>query len=171
MQPVKYYANVDKDKIQILRENSRRSGVYLFRNLLDGKTYVGSSVNIRDRMHQYYSLKKLRYTLKRGKSRICASLLKYRYINFSLEILEYCSSSELILREQHYLDLIKPEYNILPVAGSRFGISHTALTKAKLRALWTPQRRAIQSEYKKRTEDLNHLKKLNSDPVQRAKLL
>lgn len=120
-------------------------------------------------MMQYYSIKYLCYTLKRGKSRICASLLKYGYSNFSLEILEYCSASEVILREQHYLDLLKPEYNILPVAGSRFGIPHTALTKEKLRASWTKERKAMQSEYGKRMENLNRLKKLNLDPVMRAK--
>jgi len=41
------------------------------------------------------------------------ALLKYGYSNFKLEILEYCDKSVNIEREQHYIDLLKPEYNTL----------------------------------------------------------
>ena len=61
--------------------------------------------------------------------------MKYGYSNFTLEILEYCDSSETIKREQYYLDTFKPEYNILPVAGSSLGHKHSEETKAKLRAI------------------------------------
>ena len=37
-----------------------------------------------------------------------------------LEILEYCLQSELLEREQYYLDLLVPEYNILKTAYSLF---------------------------------------------------
>jgi len=38
--------------------------------------------------------------------------------NFKLEILEYCEADRLIIleREQYYIDLLKPEYNILKIA-------------------------------------------------------
>jgi hypothetical protein len=39
---------------------------------------------------------------------ICKSLLKYGYSGFYLEILEYCDSSELLTREKHFMDLLKP---------------------------------------------------------------
>ena len=45
--------------------------------------------------------------------------------NFKLEILEYCDSENVIEREQYYLDLLKPEYNILQLAGSSLGYKHT----------------------------------------------
>jgi len=44
---------------------------------------------------------------------IYKALLKNGYSNFTLEILEYCDSEDLIKREQYYLELLKPEYNIL----------------------------------------------------------
>lgn len=59
-------------------------------------------------------------------------MLKYGYSSFSLEILEYCESSELINREQYYLGLLNPEYNILQEAGSRLGFKHLLETKAKM---------------------------------------
>jgi group I intron endonuclease len=36
-------------------------------------------------------------------------------------------------REQHYLDLLKPEYNIHPTAGSSIGYRHTEETKQAIR--------------------------------------
>ena len=43
---------------------------------------------------------------------ICNSLIKYDYCNFSLTILEYCSPDKCLERENYYLKLFKPEYNI-----------------------------------------------------------
>ena len=63
---------------------------------------------------------------------ICRALRKYGHSNFRLEILEYCAKSDTISREQYYLDLLKPEYNILPTAGSRMGKTHTEETKIQM---------------------------------------
>lgn len=60
---------------------------------------------------------------------IYSAILKHDYINFSLDILEYCDKKNLIEREQYYLDLLKPEYNILKIANSRLGSKHTFETK------------------------------------------
>jgi len=42
-----------------------------------------------------------------------------------LDILEYCSSEDLIKREQYYLQNLKPLYNILKTAGSLLGFKHS----------------------------------------------
>jgi group I intron endonuclease len=67
--------------------------------------------------------------LKRGKSAIYSSILKHGHSSFSLEILEYCEPDNVVTREQHYLDLLKPEYNILKIAGSLKGFRHSEATK------------------------------------------
>jgi hypothetical protein len=59
-------------------------------------------------------------------------LLKYGYSVFKLEILEYCDPKDVIKREQHYLNLLEPKYNILKIAGSSFGYKHTEGTKSKI---------------------------------------
>ena len=53
------------------------------------------------------------------------AILKYGYSNFRLEILEYCEPNNVVTREQYYLDILKPEYNILFTAGSSLGYKHT----------------------------------------------
>jgi group I intron endonuclease len=63
---------------------------------------------------------------------ICRALLKYGYSNFSLEILEYCEPENAIKREQYFLDLLNPEYNILKTAGSSLGRKHSVEAKAKM---------------------------------------
>lgn len=57
--------------------------------------------------------------------------MKYGYSNFSLEILEYCDLYDTIQREQYFIDLLKPQYNILQVEGSSLGYLHSADTKKK----------------------------------------
>jgi len=66
---------------------------------------------------------------------ISLAILKYNIVNFSLDILEYCSSKNVIQREQYYLDTYKPIYNILKIAGSSLGYVHneTSLAKMSLR--------------------------------------
>lgn len=63
---------------------------------------------------------------------ICKALLKNGYSKFELKILEYCDITDVIKREQHYMDLLKPEYNILKIAGSTLGFRHSKETLAKM---------------------------------------
>jgi len=64
---------------------------------------------------------------------IYKALLKYGHSNFRFEILEYCEPENAIFREQHYIDLLKPEYNINPIAGSSLGYKHNQETLDKFK--------------------------------------
>jgi hypothetical protein len=57
--------------------------------------------------------------------------LIYGYESFNLEILEYCDKQLVIEREQYYIDLFRPEYNIRNIAGLDLRIGHitTVLNK------------------------------------------
>lgn len=131
--PIVTYTNAEKYKYLILKENKNKSGVYRLNNIIIGKSYIGSSVNLVCRFNNYYSIVFLENKVKKGPSIIYNSLLKYSYYNFSVDILEYCESYLLIAREQYYMDILKPEYNILKVAGSVLGLKHSEVTKAKMR--------------------------------------
>jgi len=67
----------------------------------------------------------LETSLSKRVSVIQRALLKYGYSSFKLEIAEYCEKSNTIIREQCYIDNIKPELNILNKAGSSLGYKHT----------------------------------------------
>jgi group I intron endonuclease len=124
------YTNADTQKELILKDNKGKAGIYCWVNIQSGKKYVGSSLDLYRRFMQYFNIKYITRTSK--SSNICRALLKYGYSAFHLEILEYCETSLVILREQYYIDLINPEYNILKVAGSLFGYKHSPETLKKL---------------------------------------
>jgi len=126
--PVVTYSNADTNKSIIYEENKDKSGVYRWNNLITGKSYIGSSISLSGRFSIYYSLSALKK--KQWSSAIYSSLLKYGYSKFSLDILEYCEPEVLISREQFYIDFLKPEYNILKIAGNRLGSKHSEATKA-----------------------------------------
>jgi len=131
--PVVSYINTEKEKFIIYKENRNKSGIYRWNNLVTRSSYVGSAVNLTKRLSQYFSFRFLKKEIQRNKSIISNSLLKYGYNNFSLDILEYCEPSLLIKREQYYLDTLKPEYNILKIAGSRLGSKHSPETLLKFK--------------------------------------
>ena len=131
--PIKMYSNADTEKVNIFKDNKNKCGVYRWINLETNKSYVGSSVNLRRRFNTYYSFS----YLTRNKSLISKALLKYGYSRFRLEILEYCDPSVLMEREQYYIDLLKPEYNILKIAGSLLGFKHSDSTRERLSKFYT----------------------------------
>jgi group I intron endonuclease len=78
-------------------------------------------------------------TLARGNSIILNTLFKNGMDSFEFRILEFISSDNndlrnelLLLREQYYLDLVLPEYNILKIAGSNRGYKLSTETRAKM---------------------------------------
>jgi len=122
------YTDPENQKQSILKDNKLKSGVYCWTNKVNGKTYVGSSINLGPRLQQYYGK-----NLENNKtSLICKAILKYGHKNFTLEILEYCSKKSTIEREQYYFDLLKPIYNILTVAGSPLGRRLPLETRIKM---------------------------------------
>ncbi len=127
--PLITYNNADIEKIRILKENKGKSGIYCWVNKVYGSKYIGSSNNLYRRLLQYFNTK---YLLKHENMVICRALLKHGYSNFDLEILEYCDTKDLVKREQYYIDLLNPEYNILKKAGSLLGFKHREETIAKM---------------------------------------
>lgn len=50
IKPVVKYENANVNKAKILADNRNKSGVYRWINKKNGKTYVGSSIDIRKRL-------------------------------------------------------------------------------------------------------------------------
>jgi hypothetical protein len=139
----KVYENVDLQKRAILAENNSLSGIYMWTNKINGKIYIGSAVDLRIRLRCYFSAGYLERQASKYKSLIYSSLLKNGYDNFRLEILKYCSPDECIKWEQFYMDLLKPEYNILQIAGSSLGYRHKEESRVKISAAMKGIRKGI----------------------------
>jgi len=137
----KVYLDLDDTKV-IFEENIRRPGIYRWVNLINGSTYIGSAADLTRRFRDYFSTKWLEKETLKNNSIIYRALLKYGYSNFRLEILEYLPAdvslekSNIIRREQYYLDKFKPSYNICEQAGSSLGRLVGNTTRFKLKQAW-----------------------------------
>ena len=131
------YKNADVYKDMAIKHNRGKSGVYRWINKETGESYVGSSINLSKRFNQYFNYSHI--SDPKRNMRIYRALLKYGYSKFELQILEYCDTCNVIGKEQYYLDLLKPEYNILLKAGSRLGFKHSEQTILKMKGSKSPE--------------------------------
>ena len=79
-----------------------KSGIYKLTNQIDGKVYIGQSVNIKDRWGTHIKMGLGAETPSRNK--LYSAMLKDGVENFTFEVLEECPSSQLNEREKFYID-------------------------------------------------------------------
>lgn len=135
---------------------SKSAGVYWIKNLLNGKTYVGSSANLKRRICNHIRL--LRND-KHPNKHLQGAYNKYGENVFEFAILEICDAIKdtLLYLEQKYIDEINPEYNKCPKAYSLLGFKHTKefCEKCKLRDM---SHLFTQDVCKKRGDSIRQLK-------------
>lgn len=93
---------------ELASPGSGRCGIYSIVNLVTQCLYVGSSINIPKRLASHKSY------LRRGKhgnSHLQRSYNKHGIDAFQFRALEFCSPEVLLDREQHYFDILKPQFN------------------------------------------------------------
>jgi group I intron endonuclease len=73
----------------IIKNFKNKSGIYQIINTINGKTYIGSSIDLARRFLEYLNSNRLTRELQRGESIIYKALLKYGYLSFEFKILEY----------------------------------------------------------------------------------
>lgn len=113
-------------------------GIYKITNIINGKFYIGSSEEMKDRWSAHYHQLDLSTHINKH---LKGAWKKYGKENFKFEVLEECNKDILIQREQYYLDtllfaqeyirkedyrFLKVGYNINPTAGkSRKGTTQS----------------------------------------------
>lgn len=115
------------------------SGIYQIRNIVNNKKYIGSAVNFmkRWRGHKNDLNKNIH-----SNPILQAAWNKYGESAFVFEIKEIVPKKNLSTvdfrnllvhdREQYYLDIIKPEYNVCLQAGSHLGVVRSVETLKKM---------------------------------------
>ena len=91
-----------------------KSGIYLVSCLPTGEGYVGSTTRI---YRRWYLLRK---ALRAGVCRVGPlqrAWNKHGEAAFVFEVAAECAREDLAAREQHYIDLWKPEFNTLLQTG------------------------------------------------------
>ncbi len=133
------------------------SGIYVIRNEVSGKMYVGSAVDIAKRLAKH------RYQLRSGvhpSKHLQASFNKYGDAAFETATLEVCEDHQLVEREQHWINVLKPAYNKRLIAESNVGLTTS------------PEQRAAAREIGRRPETVSRLsaavKASWADPARKA---
>ena len=123
------FIGIKDEKINILFNIKNKAGVYMFFNLINGNMYIGSSVKLDRRFRVHISC------IGSVNLPLYKALNKYGLNNFVFIVLQYCEPIEdvCLSLEQSYLDLYKPQYNMLKLAGSSQGFKHSPDTIAKLK--------------------------------------
>jgi len=78
-------------------------------NNVNKKRYIGKSSNLMERFLNYSSKGLIE---QKQSSMIHRALIKFGYDKFSITIIEYCKESDLNSREQYFINVLKPQYNI-----------------------------------------------------------
>ena len=108
----------------------RKSGIYRIINITNNKIYMGSAKDIAQR----WAIHKSRLVLQQHHSvPLQRAYNKYGASSFIFEVVEYCEISDLLLREQYYIDTLHPEYNVCKMAGSCIGHKRSEESKQKQR--------------------------------------
>jgi group I intron endonuclease len=135
-----------------------KSGVYLVLNLITLDYYVGSAATSKFYSRFYNHL--IGFT---GSKILKLAVKKYSLKNFCFIILEEFpevvtqeSNKRLLNLEDFYLKSLLPNYNILTEAGNSFGYKHTEITRIKMKANYSEERRL-------KIGDLNRGKSLSNE--------
>ncbi len=85
------------------------TGIYMITNRLNGKCYIGQSVNVFQRWSSHYDAS----TKVWDQLHLYNSIRKYGISNFNFTLLEQCEKAQLNKCEQMWIDKLKPEYNTI----------------------------------------------------------
>ena len=146
LNPVFIYEDLllESTRYKLLNETRGASGIYLILNKTTLDFYVGSAssgrFNSRFMNHLIYL---------RGSKIVKNAVKKYGISSFALMILEILpeittkeNNKKLLDIEDFYIKSLLPDYNILTEAGSSFGYKHTEITRIKMKANYSQERRS-----------------------------
>ena len=105
------------------------SGIYCLKNTIDDRCYIGSAQKLNYRLWNH------KHKLIKGNhaNNILQNFVnKYGIDKIYFEILETVSIDKLLEREQYYIDTLKPEFNILKIAGNSAGTIMSEEQKIKI---------------------------------------
>jgi group I intron endonuclease len=138
---------------------NKNCGIYIIKNTINSKVYIGSSKNIKSRLYDHKSL------LKRdshSSTHLQNSYNKYGLESFTFERLEWCEQEQLFERERWWILLFnsierKYGYNLSLPEGNG-GYSHSQETKDKISK--------SRKEYiKENPNSLNHLNQVRGTNI------
>lgn len=108
---------------------TNKSGIYIIKNTIDSRVYIGSAVNLAVRKGtHFYDLK----NKKHHNSHLQNFVNKYGIDNLIFDVLEFCEKTALLEREQYYFTQYQNRFNICEIAGNTLNRLCSNETKLKI---------------------------------------
>lgn len=143
LNPVYFYEDLNSTRKKIQTETKNLSGIYLILNKVTLDYYIGSAAT-----NRFYARFSNHLIYFRGSKIVKLAVRKYKLDQFAFLILEIfpevvnrINNKRLLDLEDFYLKSLLPNYNILTEAGSSFGYKHTEVTRLKMKAEYSQERR------------------------------
>jgi group I intron endonuclease len=118
-----------------------KSGVYRITNLQNNNQYVGSAITKKPSLNRLYIRFRNHFFNHHKPFPITRAIKKYGVSSFSWEVLEFTENSTTRTRETHWIQTLKPSYNILESGETSLGYSHTLETRQKMKKGYSQARR------------------------------
>ncbi len=150
--------------IYMLTKKYKQCGIYCYHNIVNGKNYVGQSVNLKRRKSGFGSKRYSGIYFQRA-------IEKYGKKSFQYSILTHCKPDELNYFEQFYISRLRTNdpkygYNCTSGGDSRYELSD--ITKKRISESWTEDRRKKQSELQTGENNGNYGRKWNNEEKEKA---
>ena len=113
-------------------------GIYKITNLINGKIYIGQSINIQQRWKAHRS-KPFYKEGEQYQTPFYRAIRKYGLNNFSFEVIEECFESELNDKEQYYIqyyDTINPAKGYNLTKGGQSGSIEVLLSDSQIKEIY-----------------------------------
>ncbi len=128
-----------------------------------GRRYIGSAASFRRRWSTHLC------SLRAGKHhspQLQRAFNKYGEGALKFEKLALCPITDLIVTEQEFIDRLKPEYNVCPVAGSTQGLKLGPHSAEHRRKIGESQRgKIISDEQRKLISEVHKGKRLSAEHI------
>lgn len=166
LNPIFLYENVhlEETRKKLLKDTKGLTGIYLILNKRTLDYYIGSAST--GRIYTRFSNHLIHKT---GNKIVKLAVVKYGLFNFAFIVLELfpdvitkINNKDLLNLEDFYLKSLLPNYNILTEAGNSFGYKHTEITRIKMKAEYSEERR-------NQIRQLNLNKSLSEETIERLR--
>lgn len=133
--PVNHWTEEDLKKLKQREIETERSGIYSIKSSETGRVYIGSAINIANRIFEH--TRKLKQN-DHHNIHLQNVYNKYGADDLKFEVLYFCSNDDLLTFEQKFIDECKEDigwdmmFNIEPTAGSSLGRVCSDETKEKI---------------------------------------
>jgi len=133
--PVNGWSDEDINKLKENELKTERSGIYSIKSLANGRIYIGSAINIANRIFEHS--RKLKQN-SHCNVHLQNTWNKYGENDLKFEVLYFCKEKDLLKNEQRFIDEYKDKigwdnmFNINPMTSSSLGRECSEETKEKI---------------------------------------